>query len=109
VDERLQTTDLAWNLGTGAAQPLHFGGHRVDVRDPRQRLNEVGRNQTPRHVPTYQLYHSNLSGPLVQRDGLVYTPAPALEVYGGRARSGSSPSRPDYNGLGVQFNDHVFD
>ena len=90
-------------------QPLHFGGHRVDVRDPRQRLNEVGRIQMPRHVPTYQLYHSNLSGPLVQRDGLVYTPAPALEIYGGRARSGSSPSRPDYNGLGVQFNDHVFD
>lgn len=110
VDERLQIMDLTWNVATGAAQPLHFGGHRIDVRDPRQRLHEVGQiqTQTPRHVPTYQLYHSNLSGPLIQRDELIYAPAPALEVYGGRARSGSSPSRPDHNDLDVQSNDRVF-
>jgi hypothetical protein len=109
VDERLRNMDLAWNPQIEPAQLLHFGGHRVDVRDARQRLHEVGRLQTPRHIPTYQLYHSNMSGPLVHDDGHVYAPAPALEVYGVRARSGSSPSRPNYNGLGVQFNDRVFD
>ncbi|CEJ56419.1 Putative LipA and NB-ARC domain protein [Penicillium brasilianum] len=108
VDERLRNMDLSWNSEI-AAQDLRFGGHRVDVRDARQRLQEVGRLQTPRHMPTYQLYHSNMSGPLVHDDGHIYAPALALEVYGMRARSGSSPPRPNYNGLGVQFNDHVFD
>lgn len=109
VDERLTNMNLAWDPAIDPTQPLHFGGHRVDVRDARQRLQEVGRLQTPRHIPTYQLYHSNMSGPLVQGDGHVYAPARVLEVYGVRARSGSSPSRPDYDGLGVQFNDRVFD
>jgi hypothetical protein len=109
VDERLRNVDLAWDPPIDPTQLLHFGGHRVDVRDARQRLQEVGRLQTPRHVPTYQLYHSNMSGPLVQGNGNVYAPARALEVYGVRARSGSSPSRPDYNGLGVQLNGRVFD
>ncbi|KAJ5390586.1 uncharacterized protein N7496_001654 [Penicillium cataractarum] len=107
VDERLRHMDISWDPEV-AAQVLHFGGHRVDVRDARQRLQEVGRLQTPRHMPTYQLYHSNMSGPL-DPDGHVYAPALALEVYGMRPRSGSSPSRPNYNGLGVQFNDRVFD
>lgn len=109
VDERLTNMKLAWDPAIDPTQLLHFGGHRVDVRDARQRLQEVGRLQTPRHIPTYQLYHSNMSGPLVQGDGHVYVPARALEVYGVRARSGSSPSRPDYDGLGVEFNDRVFD
>lgn len=103
VDERLQAADPGWNPEIEPSQLLHFGGHRVDVRDARQRLNEAARLQIPRHVPAYQLYHPNLSGPLIQEGGLVYAPAPALEVYGGRARSGSSPTRPNYDGLGVRF------
>ncbi|KAJ5239506.1 hypothetical protein N7468_004125, partial [Penicillium chermesinum] len=91
VDARLQAADPGWNPEMEPAQLLHFGGHRVDVRDARQRLNEAARLQLPRHVPAYQLYHPNLSGPLIQDGGLVYAPAPALEVYGTRARSGSSP------------------
>ena len=101
--------DVAWDLAIDPTELLHFGGHRVDVRDARQRLQEMERLQAPRHIPTYQLYHSNMSGPLVQGDGHVYAPARALEVYRVRARSGSSPSIPEYNGLGVQFNDRVFD
>lgn len=110
VDERLRNMEeLAWDPALEPTELVHFGGHRVDVRDARQRLQEVGRLQSPRHIPTYQLYHSNISGPLVQGDGRAFAPARAREVYGVRARSGSSPSRPDYNGLGVQFNDRVFD
>ncbi|KAF3386293.1 hypothetical protein F1880_001048 [Penicillium rolfsii] len=109
VDERLRNADLAWDPTTDPSQLLHFGGHRVDVRDARQRLQEVGQFPRPRQIPTYQLHHSNLSGPLVQGDGHVYAPVRALEIYGVRARSGSSPSKPDYHGLGVQFNDPVFD
>jgi tRNA A37 threonylcarbamoyladenosine biosynthesis protein TsaE len=109
VDERLRNMELAWDPAVDPTQLLHFSGHRVDVRDARLRLQEVGRLQTPRHIPTYELYHSNMSGPLIQGDGHVYAPARALEVYGVRARSGSSPSRPEFNGLGVQFNDRVFD
>ncbi|KAJ5584453.1 uncharacterized protein N7459_004253 [Penicillium hispanicum] len=103
VDERLRPIDPGWGPEIEPVQLLHFGGHRVDVRDARQRLQEAGRLQTPRHVPTYQLYHPNLSGPLIQNGGHLYAPAPALEVYGTRARSGSSPPRPDYDGLGVRF------
>lgn len=103
VDERLQASDPGWNPEIEPAQLLHFGGHRVDVRDARQRLNESTRLQIPRHVPAYQLYHPNLSGPLIQEHGLVYAPAPELEVYGTRARSGSSPPRPNFDGLGVRF------
>ncbi|KAJ5674035.1 hypothetical protein N7462_009474 [Penicillium macrosclerotiorum] len=102
VDERLSSMDLAWDPAIEPAQLLHFGTHRVDVRDARQRLHEAARLQTPRHVPTYHLYHPNLSGPLIQEGRHVYAPAPALESYGTRARSGSSPPRPN-DGSGVQF------
>ncbi|KAJ5287611.1 hypothetical protein N7478_003297 [Penicillium angulare] len=104
VDERLQAVKPAWDSEMEPAQLLNFGSHRVDVREARQRLSESGRLQIPRHVPTYQLYHPNLSGPLIQDGGHVYTPAPPLEVYGTRARSGSTPQRPNhYDGLGVRF------
>ncbi|KAJ5728287.1 hypothetical protein N7493_004617 [Penicillium malachiteum] len=108
VDERLNTIKPAWDPEMEAVQILQFGSHRVDVRDARQRLLESTRLQIPGHVP-YQLYHPNLSGPnlsgpLIQDGGHVYAPAPALEVYGRRARSGSSPSYPtNYDGLGVRF------
>lgn len=103
VDERLQSVKPGWNPDIEPAHLLHFGSHRVDVRDARQRLHESGRLQTPRHVPAYQLYHPNLSGPLMQQGAHLYAPAPPLEVYGTRARSGSSPPRPNYEGLGVRF------
>jgi hypothetical protein len=103
MDERLKLIDPGWNPDPEPSQYLHFGGHRVDVRDARHRLSESARLQAPRHVPQYQLYHSNLSGPLVQHDGHAYAPAPPLEAYGRRARSGSSPPRPNYDGLGVRF------
>ncbi|KAJ5736314.1 uncharacterized protein N7483_001439 [Penicillium malachiteum] len=103
VDERLNTVKPEWDLDMEPVQILQ--SHRGDVRDPRQRLSGL---QIPRQVP-YQLYHPNLSGPnlsgpLIQDGGHVYAPAPALEVYGRRARSGSSPSHPtNYDGLGVRF------
>ncbi|KAJ5541297.1 hypothetical protein N7494_006373 [Penicillium frequentans] len=103
VDERLQIMKPEWDPEMEPAQILHLGSHRVDVRDARQRLSESTRLQIPRHVPTYQLYHPNISGPLIQEGGHVFAPAPQLEVYGRRARSGSSPARPDYVGLGVRF------
>lgn len=108
VDERLQAMKPQWDPEMEPAQLLHFGGHRVDVRDARQRLSESTRLQIPRHAPTYQLYQPNisaheLSGPLVQDGSHVYAPAPSLEVYERRARSGSSPARPHYDGLGVRF------
>lgn len=103
VDERLKNIDPGWNPEIEPAQLLHFGRHRVDVRDARQRAHEMARLQTPRHVPTYQLYHPNLSGPLIQDGSHIYAPAPPLDVYGTRARSGSSPPRPNYDGLGVHF------
>ncbi|KAJ5648210.1 hypothetical protein N7490_004582 [Penicillium lividum] len=102
VDERLQTMKPEWDSEVEPAQMLNLGAYRVDVRDPRQRLSESGRLQAPRHVPTYQLYHPNMSGPLVQEGGHVFASAPQ-EVYGRRARSGSSPAHPDYAGLGVRF------
>lgn len=106
MDERLKYPDLGWNSEIEPVQYLHFGGHRVDVRDARLRLHGLTRVLPPR-PQKYQLYHPNLSGPLVQHDGQVYAPAPApapqLEVYGTRARSGSSPVRPTHAGLGVRY------
>ncbi|KAJ5861638.1 uncharacterized protein N7529_008948 [Penicillium soppii] len=99
MDERLNFIDLGWDPEYGTAQYLNTVGHRVDVRDPRQRLHESSRLQAPQ----YQLYHPNLSGPLIQHDGHLYAPAPPLEVYKTRPRSGSSPSHANYAGLGVRF------
>ncbi|KAJ5228284.1 hypothetical protein N7489_008992 [Penicillium chrysogenum] len=101
MDGRLKYPDPGWNAEMEPVPFLHFGGHRVDVRDARLRLNESARLVTPRPQP-YQLYHPNLSGPLIQHDGQVYAPAPRLEVYGTRPRSGSSPVHPNA-GLGVRF------
>ncbi|KAJ5749085.1 uncharacterized protein N7511_010781 [Penicillium nucicola] len=103
MDERLKFIDSAWNPEPVNSQYLNFGGHRVDVRDARQRLSESARLQAPRRPPQYQLYHPNLSGPLVQHNDQIYAPAPPLEVYGRRPRSGSSPPRPEYEGLGVRL------
>ncbi|KAJ5103665.1 hypothetical protein N7532_004194 [Penicillium argentinense] len=110
VDERLRDMELNWQPDVEPAHLLHLGSHRVDVRDARQRLHEAGLLQVPRHIPTYQLYHPNLSGPLIQEGAHVYAPvaAPALasppQAYGLRPRSGSSPSRPlTQDGLGVRF------
>jgi hypothetical protein len=103
MDERVRHIDPGWDPEFDTAQYLHAGGHRVDVRDPRQRLHESVRLQAPHHVSQYQLYHSNMSGPLIQHDGHIYASAPPLEVYGTRPRSGSSPSCTNFAGLGVRF------
>jgi hypothetical protein len=71
-------------------------------------LHENARLQVPRHVPTYQMYHRNLSGPLMQEGVQFYAPAlapePTLDSYRMRPRSGSSPPRPlNHDGLGVRF------
>lgn len=95
VDERLQNMDLSWNPDLEPAHILQFGGHRVDVRDARHRLHETTRLQAPRRVPAYQLYHSNLSGPLLQDESRVYASAPVTEALNTRPRSGSSPPRAD--------------
>lgn len=101
VNERLSSSELAWDLSTESAQTRQFGGHRADVRDSRHRLDEGARLQTPRHVPDYQPSQANLSGPLIQEGGLVYVPVPAREVDLTRPRSGSLPPQPD--GLGVRL------
>lgn len=108
VDERLRDMELSWNPDIEPAHLLHFRGHRVDVRESRQRLHEAARLQVPRHIPTFQMYHRNLSGPLIQEGVHFYTPAPApepnLDAYRMRPRSGSSPPRPlNHDGLGVRF------
>lgn len=108
VDERLRNMDLSWNPDLEPSQILQFGGHRVDVRDARHRLHETARLQAPRHVPAYQLWHSNLSGPVVMDGGRVYAPVPAsalpgAEGNGTRPRSGSSPPKAKADGLHVEF------
>jgi hypothetical protein len=108
VDERLRDMELSWNPDIEPAQLFHFRGHRVDVREARQRLHEGARLQVPRHAPTYQMYHPNLSGPLIQDGVHFYAPAlapePTLDAYRMRPRSGSSPPRPlNHDGLGVGF------
>ncbi|CAI7673656.1 unnamed protein product [Penicillium discolor] len=102
MDERLKYSNPGWTPEIEPVQYLHFGGHRVDVRDARLRLHESTRMLHPR-PQQYQLYHPNSSGPLIQHEGQVYAPAPRLEVYGTRARSGSSPVRSNYAGLGVRY------
>ena len=108
VDERLRNMDLNWNPDIGPAHVLHTRGHQLDVHEARQRLREAGIPQVPQHMSAYQMYHPNLSGPLIQ-DGIhFYAPAPApepdLEAYRMRPRSGSSPPRPlNRDGLGVRF------
>ncbi|KAJ5918868.1 hypothetical protein N7454_010012 [Penicillium verhagenii] len=103
VDERMLGMKPEWDPEMEPAQMLQLGSHRVDVRDPRQRLSESIRLQIPQNMSTYELYHPNISGPLVQEGGHVFAPAPQLEPYVRRVRSGSSPARPDYVGLGVRF------
>ncbi|PWY64673.1 catalytic protein [Aspergillus eucalypticola CBS 122712] len=77
------------------ASTLHFGAHRVDVRDARQRLG--GRVHYPTHLPSaipgYPMYHPNLSGPLIPHEMAI----PVADSHGLRARSGSSPPRPDFD------------
>lgn len=106
MEERLKYSNPGWNPEIEPVQYLNFGGHRVDVRDARLRLHESTRMLPPR-PQQYQLYHPNLSGPLIQHEGQVYAPAlapaPRLEEYGTRARSGSSPVRLNYAGLGVRY------
>ncbi|KAJ5158527.1 uncharacterized protein N7500_008178 [Penicillium coprophilum] len=104
MDERLKYPDPGWNPDIEPARYLHFGRHRVDVRDARHRLHGSTRLLPP-HPQQYRLYHPNLSGPLIQHDGQVYASAPRVGVYGNgtRTRSGSSPARPNYAGLGMRF------
>ncbi|CAG7918386.1 unnamed protein product [Penicillium olsonii] len=103
MDERVKFMDPDWDTEFETSQYLHLGAHRVDVRDPHLRLHESTRLRAPDYGPQYQLYHPNLSGPLIQHDGHIYAPAHPVEAYGSRPRSGSSPSRPNYAGLGVRF------
>lgn len=67
---------------------LHFGAHRVDVRDARQRLEVGGRYQVS--GAAWQLYHSNRSGPLIRQ-----SQDATQGTYVRRVRSGSSPLRPE--------------
>ncbi|PYI10136.1 catalytic protein [Aspergillus sclerotiicarbonarius CBS 121057] len=94
LETQAATMDPVW---AEPAPTLHFGGHRVDVRDARQRLG--GRVQYPTHlppaVPGYPMYHPNLSGPLIPHELAV----PVAGTTGLRARSGSSPPRPDFDRL----------
>ncbi|KAF5867387.1 hypothetical protein ETB97_000156 [Aspergillus alliaceus] len=91
-------------VGTGwdyePSQTLHFGAHRVDVRDTRQRLGYgvYGAQAVPQVLP-YNLYHANRSGPLVPQEIGLHP----QELHGMRARSGSSPTRPGSDGLGVNW------
>ncbi|KAJ5590849.1 hypothetical protein N7450_004821 [Penicillium hetheringtonii] len=108
VDERLLNMNLKWNPDIAPAHVLNTMGHQVEVHEARQRLREAGIPQVPQHVPTYQMYHPNLSGPLIQDGVHFYAPAqapePSLEAYRMRPRSGSSPPRPlNREGLGVRF------
>ncbi|XHF97721.1 hypothetical protein AWENTII_001306 [Aspergillus wentii] len=97
LDNHLKGLD--YGLEPEPAPTLHFGGHQVDVRDAQQRLFGLGRFHAPRQVPAYQLYHPNLSGPLIQHEVAV----PSPETYAVRARSGSSPSPPVFDGLGLHL------
>jgi hypothetical protein len=93
-------------LGVGAgwdpelSQTLHFGAHRVDVRDARHRLGGYGTYDAPllRQVLPYSIYQ-NRSGPLLQHEVSLQP----QELHGMRARSGSSPTRPGSDGLGVNW------
>ncbi|KAF7115826.1 hypothetical protein CNMCM5793_003466 [Aspergillus hiratsukae] len=67
---------------------LHFGAHRVDVRDARQRLEVGGHYQVS--GAAWQLYHSNRSGPLIRQHD-----AATQGTYVRRVRSGSSPLHPE--------------
>ncbi|KAB8202865.1 lipa and NB-ARC domain protein [Aspergillus parasiticus] len=98
LDERLGA-GTAWD--PEPPPTLHFGAHRVDVRDARQRLEGYGvyGTQTVQHAIPYSLYHANRSGPLVHHE-LGLQPQ---ELHGMRARSGSSPTRPGSDGLGVNW------
>jgi hypothetical protein len=71
---------------------LHFGAHRVDVRDARQRLEVGGRYQVS--GASWQLYHSNRSGPLICPSQDALTGAATQGTYVRRPRSGSSPIHP---------------
>ncbi|GFF49854.1 protein SERAC1 [Aspergillus udagawae] len=71
---------------------LHFGAHRVDVRDARQRLEVGGRYQVS--GASWQLYHSNRSGPLIRPSQDALTGAATQGTYVRRPRSGSSPIHP---------------
>ncbi|KAF7161186.1 hypothetical protein CNMCM5623_006830 [Aspergillus felis] len=71
---------------------LHFGAHRVDVRDARQRLEVGGRYQVS--GAAWQLYHSNRSGPLIRQSQDALTGAATQGTYVRRPRSGSSPIHP---------------
>ncbi|QQK46949.1 NB-ARC [Penicillium digitatum] len=101
MDERLKYPDPGWSPEIEPVQVLNFGGHHIDVRDARLRLNE----STHMLPPLPQLDHPNLSGPVIQHDGQVYVSdhEPRLEVCGTRPRSGSSPVRPNYVDLGMRF------
>ncbi|PKX92170.1 LipA and NB-ARC domain protein [Aspergillus novofumigatus IBT 16806] len=72
---------------------LHFGAHRVDVRNARQRLEVGGRYQVS--GTAWQLYHSNRSGPLIRPSQDALAGAATQGTYVRRPRSGSSPIHPE--------------
>ncbi|PYH92748.1 catalytic protein [Aspergillus ellipticus CBS 707.79] len=78
---------------------LHFGAHRVDLHDARQRLRGAVQYPAflPPAVPGYPMYHPNLSGPLIPHEVAIGIPEPQ----GLRVRSGSSPPRPDFGGYNM--------
>ncbi|KAJ5493140.1 hypothetical protein N7539_001886 [Penicillium diatomitis] len=103
VDERLGGMSQMANSGSEVAAFLPFAGHRIDVRDPRVRLQEVGRFQTPRNIPSYRLYHPNVSGPLALGHEQVYVPVRTAAMPFVRPRSGSSPANPNRTSLDRGF------
>ncbi|KAJ5135164.1 uncharacterized protein N7515_004442 [Penicillium bovifimosum] len=76
LDEIVNTIDRGWAPAAGSGQFIHFGGHRVDVREARQR--RYG---------------------LVQHEGQVHvSPSPPIVWRRRRRRGRSSPARPDLAG-----------
>ncbi|KAF9891079.1 hypothetical protein FE257_005014 [Aspergillus nanangensis] len=95
LEEELAVVGSRWD--PESSQTLHFGGHRVDVRDARQRLvgyraYEMG--LSPPAMPPYSVYHSNLSGPLIHHEGPIQQSQEPQQL---RPRSGSSPTHPGFS------------
>ncbi|KKK26286.1 hypothetical protein ARAM_003041 [Aspergillus rambellii] len=94
LDTNVSNLDPVWDPPT--ASSVHFGAHRVDLHDARQRLEGYRHQYQLQARQQYQIYHDNRSGPLLAQEPAVWP----LQM---RARSGSSPSSPGFNGLGLDI------
>ncbi|PWY92397.1 catalytic protein [Aspergillus heteromorphus CBS 117.55] len=92
LEGQLAAVDPVW---AAELPTLHFGAHRVDVGDARQRVGAVPVQYPAAFLPPtvgYPMYHPNLSGPLIPHEVTVTMP----DAHGLRVRSGSSPPRPNF-------------